>query len=197
VSVTELGGEVPLPVRPGQPVLTLGRRDALLGRLKIGPQLKRPSFKVEQVQTHGSIREAADGLEIGWKRVIPGQLAQTISGLHQGHLSGGNVSLELEQLQLRLQEITFADTPRLVLILADCNGILETLEVLVGELQRGLGQQNLDELLRHVVGQRALGVAHLRDRDGRLVARRPHARLPLVTPFNGVGDAYVKLGNVV
>jgi hypothetical protein len=66
-----------------------------------------------------------------------------------------NVGLELQQLKLDLEVVILANVPRFVARLADLDGILEALEVLLRQIQSGLGELNADELRGRLKGQRA------------------------------------------
>ena len=100
-------------------------------------------------------------------------------------------------MELDLQQVAFADGAGPEAFLAEIHGFLKARQVGIGKLEVGLGQQNADELLRHVGRQAALVVAHLGARLGGLVARGLNAGLPLVPALKGVAEADVEFRDVV
>src|SRR6201999_3516395 len=109
----------------------------------------------------------------------------------------GNVGLELQQLQLDLQQVAFADVADSVLLFADPHCLLKAVEVLEREIEGRLRELRLNELLRYVENQHALRVADLVAGDGGGVFSGIDAALTLLSTLDGVAHANVKLAERV
>src|SRR5579864_2259777 len=131
------------------------------------------------------------------QRSVANELAQASQGLDLGHAGGTYVRLELQQLQLDLQVVAFTDVSGFITLLADRNCVLKAVQVFQRKLQRGIRQQHIDELLRNIKDQRALGIGHLGCGNGRCIASSPQAVLAFVSALKEIAQANIKLLKVV
>ncbi len=76
-------------------------------------------------------------------------------------MGSGNIGLKLQELQFDFEEVAFADGAGLEASFADTDGVLKTVQILLGELQSGFGEKGVNELLRDVKDQSALGIGNL------------------------------------
>ena len=107
------------------------------------------------------------------------------------------VRLKLEQLQLDLQVIGFADIAGAIALLADVHGVLKAFQVLLREVDHRLGELHVGEVGGHLEGESALVIGHGRASHGRLVLRRLQAVLPLLAALEEITDADVELRRLV
>ena len=150
-------------------------------------------LQVFQVPFERLIRQIAHHVEVGRYRVITQKLTQPDQRLHFREAGRGDVGLKLQKLELDLQIVAFTDVSRLELRLADIDRLLKAFQVFERELKSRFRQQNADELLADVEGQRALGVGNLGARNGRLIAGSLQPPLPLVTAFEEIADPDIEL----
>ncbi len=114
-----------------------------------------------------------------------------------GELRLRDVALELQQLELDLQIVAFADVAGFVTRLADVHGVLKALHVFYRQIESGFGELHADELLRHIESEGALVIGHggFRLRGGVLGGLQ--AVLALPSAFEQVRNAHIKLHDVV
>ena len=129
--------------------------------------------------------------------LVSQQLPQIRQSLHPRQPGLRHIGLELQQLKLHLQKIVQTNIARLVARLGNVHRLLKALQVLVGKLQRRLGQFHVDEIRGHAERERALVVGHLPPRHARLVLRRLQPVLPLLSTFEQVAHACVELRRIV
>ena len=99
----------------------------------------------------------------------------------------------MQQLQLDLQKIAFADVAGVVAGLADVHGVLKTLAVLQRQIERGFGELHAHELRGYVESEGALVVGDLRFGLCGDVLRGLQAVLALSAAFEQIGDAQIEL----
>ena len=105
--------------------------------------------------------------------------------------------MKLQQLQLDLEVISFADVARLVLRLRNVDRVLKALKVQQRKPQSGFGQQHGDELLAHVESESAFGVRNLGAGYGCLVDGSLQAALPFVAALEQVPNSDVELLDLI
>ncbi len=103
--------------------------------------------------------------------------------------------MKLQQLQLDLEVIPFADVPGFVLRLTDVNRLLEALQVLERKTEGRFSQQDGDKLLADIEGQSALGVGNLGASDGGLVLGRLQAMLAFAPTLKEISQPGIELLN--
>ena len=67
-------------------------------------------------------------------------MPQVRKRLHFRELRLRSVGLKLQQLEIDLQVVVFADVAGSVALLADIHGVLKALQVLLGQIERGFGE---------------------------------------------------------
>src|SRR5579859_6785056 len=124
------------------------------------------------------------------------ELAQGRKRLHLGELGVENIALELQKLKLDFEQVPFAHIAGFEAGLADVDGLLEAVEVLLREVKCGLCQQRTDELLRDVECERSFVVRDGGSRDGGLVPGGLEPVLAFFSDLKEVADTDVELGVV-
>jgi hypothetical protein len=103
----------------------------------------------------------------------------------------------LQELELDFEEVAFAHVSGFVAGFADVDGLLEAVEVLLGKIDGGLGEDDADELLGDAKDDQALVIGNLRACDGGLILGRLEAVLALPAALEEIADAQIELGLVV
>ena len=73
--------------------------------------------------------------KLAGRGVVSEQLTQAGQRLYLSQARGRYIGLKLQQLQLDLEKIGFADVASVVLGIGDVNGLLEVLQILLRKLQ--------------------------------------------------------------
>ena len=129
---------VHLGVGLGQQDLALGGGHAQPGGLEVGTLADRPGLQVLQVPLERLVRQVPHHVVIGRRRIVTQQLSKADQRLHLGQAGRRYVGLKLQQLQLDLQKVAFADGARVELRLGNIDGPLKILQVLLRELQESI-----------------------------------------------------------
>ena len=116
--VIERGRNAAIAVGAGKLVLALCRLHALGGGEKVRAKLERPHLNILLVELERDESEVTDDVVIRRHRFVAEQLPQARLGLNQRQSGRGNVRLELQQLDLDLEQVAFADRPGLVTLFA-------------------------------------------------------------------------------
>jgi hypothetical protein len=142
---------------------------------------------------HRHIFELAFHVVIIGNRLESQDLAQCGEGLDLGKLCAQHVVLELQHLQRDLEQVALADGARFVPRFADVHGLLEALQILLGEIAGGLGENRGDKLLPDVEGKRAFVVGDGGARGRGHVPGGPQAMLALPADLEGVAKTEIEL----
>ncbi len=105
--------------------------------------------------------------------------------------------MKLQKLEFDLEEVAFAHIAGFVALFADIDGLLKAFEVLLGEVDRGLGEDDVYELLGDVEDELTFVIGNRRTRDRSLIFGGLKAVLAFFAALEGVADAKIELGLVV
>src|SRR5271157_2141663 len=166
---------------------------AQLGSQQIGASTKGQRFEIVHVSMNGLVVERSLDVVVIGNRFEPKLLAKSSKRLDFGEFGRKYIRLELQQLQFDLEQVPFAHVAGFEAGLTDFDGLLKAVVVLLGEVECGLREQNVDELLGKVEGELALVVSHLSARHGGRVFRGLIAALALPATLEEVTDADVEL----
>src|SRR5271156_6315094 len=164
-----------------------------LGSLQIRASTKSERFEIVHTTMSGLIVERAFNVIVVGNGLEAQELAKGSERLDFRKFGGKHIGLELQQLQFDFEQVPFAHIARFEAELTDIDGFLKAVEILLGEIEGGLREQNVDELLRKVKGELALVVRHLSARYGGRVFRGLIAALAIPTAFAAVPDAGIEL----
>ena len=73
--------------------------------------------------------------------------------MNASEAGAGDVALKLQELQSDLEIVAFAHVAGFKARFADADGFLEAVKILLREIERGLGEKDVHELLRDVKGK--------------------------------------------
>ena len=102
-----------------------------------------------------------------------------------GELRLRRIGLKLQQLKMDLQVVVFTDITGLEALTADVHAVLKAHQVLLGEIERGLGDlQRVGMYCEATLkSERALAIGYLRGCDGCSVLGCLQAVLPFLAPL--------------
>src|SRR5580700_11669783 len=150
-----------------------------MGSLEIRARAKGQRLQIVETCVNRLVVERALNVIIVGYGFEPEELAERGKRLHFGEPGSKNVRLKLQQLQFDFEQVPFAHVAGFKARLADINRLLKAVVVLLGEIERGLREQNVDELLGEIEGELTLIVGHLSPRDGGLIFSGLQAMLAL------------------
>ena len=93
-------------------------------------------FSVVQIGVDGLVIECALDVVIIGNGLKTEKLAESGETLQLGEFGGGNVALELQELEFNLKVVAFANVAGVKAFFADVHGFLEAVQVLLREFQR-------------------------------------------------------------
>lgn len=165
--------------------------------LEVWTSAQGQRFQIVEPGMDGLIIQLTLNVEVVWDGFKTDELPQACERLHFGEFCGENVVLELEHLELDFEQVTFAHVAGFVACLADVDSLLEAVEILLREIDSGLGEQHGNELLGEVESQLALiiddrGTSSFCDIPGGL-----QPMLALLADLEGVAEAEVELRLIV
>src|SRR5271170_5345527 len=164
-----------------------------MSRLQIGARLKSPQFQVVEAGVDRRVVKITFHVKIFRHGFKTDFLPQSGEGLNLREVGGEDVALELQQLEFDLEQVAFAHVTGFEAGVADFDGLLKAVVILLGEFDGGLCEQNVDELLRDIEGELALAVGDLRARYGGRIFRGLEAVLTFFAAFEKVANADVEL----
>ncbi len=98
-----------LGIRFGQEDLALRGGHSQFRSPEVGTLAQRFGLQVFHIRLERLVRQIANHVIIGRHRVVAQKLTQTNQRLHLRQTGGGHVGLKLQQLQLDLEIVAFAD----------------------------------------------------------------------------------------
>src|SRR5580704_6106010 len=166
---------------------------AQLGSLEIRARAKGQRLQIVETGVNRLVVERALNVIIVGDRFEPQELAERGKRLDFREPGSKNVRLELQQLQFDFEQVPFAHVAGFKAGLADINRLLKAVVVLLGEIEGGLREQNVDELLGDIKSELALVVGHLSTSNGGLIFSGLQAMLTLSAALEKVTNAQVEL----
>lgn len=197
MGVVEAGAEVALAVGFGKQFLAPRGSDALLGGEQIRTGAHSERFEIFEAGVDGLVIQLALDIEKIGDGFETDELAECGNGLNFRESGGGEIGLKLEKLEFDFEVIALAHVAGFIALLADVDCFLETVEILFGKIDRGLREDDVDELLGNVEDEGALVVGDLRASDGGLILGGLQAMLAFLAALEGVAEAQVELSLVV
>ncbi len=170
---------------------------ALLGRAQVRAILQGFQLQVIEIDLHRLVFKRADNVVIRRHRLVSQQLPQVRQRLDSSQLGLFFVAFELQQLQLDHQIVVLTEAAGLVLSLADVNGLLKALQILLGKLERRFGKLGTVKQGSNLKRKTAPVIRHQRFCLGGDVLLRLQAVMALSATFNQIAEADVAFGVVV
>ncbi len=197
VRIVEGDSEVALAIGFGEQFGAARSGKIFLRGLQVGAGAQRQRFQIVDARAHWLIIEFTFDIVIVGSGFISEELTQACQRLHFAEFRGKKVVLELQHLQLNLEQVALAHGPGFIAQLAEVDGLLETVEILLRKIDGGLGENRGDKLLRNVEDELALIIGHRRARCRGQILRGLQAMLAFLANLEGVAQPHVELRLII
>src|ERR1700689_4128003 len=166
VGVPEADGGVRRTVSLGQLVIGFGLLLGKYGGAEVRTSVERLlAIVVEREQVFGEIERSVDVVALDWPAVVK-QSEQVDLGGAEVDERGLHVGFVLQTLEFEAVEVDLGDVAGLVTVAADLQHLVVVTEIILRQVEDGLGLQNSYESAAQIKNQGAFGVGLLGGADG-------------------------------